>query len=58
MKEIPAEIRVFYDAQLVKEREKGAGLLLTLVCRILFLMISVVHFDEPPRILSHNVFNI
>jgi len=34
------------------------GLLLTLVCRILFLMISLVHFDDSPRILSHNVFDI
>jgi len=27
-------------------KKKGSGLLLTLICRILFLMISVVHFDE------------
>jgi len=38
--------------------ENGSGLPLTLVCHILFLMISVVHFDEPAPSLSHNVFDI
>jgi len=38
--------------------KKGPGLLLTLVCRILFLITSAVRFDEPARSLSHNVFDM